>query len=76
LNKSNETNKNKKQEVKRMLIENMTETRKSMDLSILELSHILGCSSQSIWNWENGKARPSPYFKREIKKVIKKHKRD
>jgi len=76
MNKSNETNKNNKQEVKRMLIEEIKSLRKSMDLSMLELSHFIGCSTQSIHNWENGKAKPSPYYKREIRKIIKKHRKN
>jgi len=57
-------------------ISEIREIRESMGLSPEQFSRLLNCSFMTIYNWENGSNKPSPIFRREIKKIIKKHKRD
>lgn len=68
-------NENNNQEAKEMLTQGLREIRESLGLSPEEFSRLVGCSFMSVYNWENG-SKPSPYFRREIQKVIKRHKRD
>jgi len=69
-------NENNNQEVTEMLIESLKEIREAKDLSVGEISRMIGCSAQCFYNWENGETKPAPYYKREIKKIIQKHGKD
>ncbi len=48
------------------------ELRRTMSLSALQFSKILGVSHTSIRNWENGFSSPSPMARERIMKLKRK----
>jgi transcriptional regulator with XRE-family HTH domain len=48
----------------------LRELREAAILTQIELAHQCGVSKQTIWEWENGKARPRPSHIRQLATVL------
>ena len=48
------------------------ELRNKLKISQSELARILNCTVTSISNWENGKSKPSPIYKKLITELLNK----
>ncbi len=50
----------------------LKDLREESSLTLAELATTIGVSIQTVWRWENAKARPSPSHRRKLAEMYRK----